>query len=51
MWPVGNFNDIGKAMKRSKNEYFNIVGSTYSMTHRSYTNFGSKIEIIADTIV
>ena len=51
MWPVVKFSDMGNEMKRSSNQYLNVIGSSNAMTHSEYKRLGLKLEINVDTLV
>ena len=51
MWPVVKFSDIIYDMKRSSNEYLNVIGSTSAMTHSQYQQYNLKLEINVDTLL
>ena len=51
MWPVVKFSDIINDMKRSSNDYLNVIASNSAMTHGQYQQYSLKLEINVDTLV
>ena len=51
IWPVVNFDEVVKMMKRSPNKYLNVVGNEYQWQYEDYNRYAIDMRINADTVI